>query len=345
MVNQIYMYVFAVAFIIALLTTPLANYVAHRVGAIDIPKDGRRMHKEPIPRLGGLAIVLGCMSSIILFATLYDTFPLKELMGIILGAGIIFLLGFFDDIYALGPKFKFAVQIVAALVAVYSGIRVQLVTFPFAKEGILNLGLFSIPLTVIWIVGVTNAVNFIDGLDGLAAGISSIASLSLLFIAIYINQPGAIILTASIAGACMGFLPYNFNPAKIFMGDTGSTFLGYILAVTSIHGLVKSYTAVVIIVPLLVLGLPVFDTAFAMLRRVLDGRPMMQPDRGHIHHRLIDRGLTTVQAVLVLYSIAIFLGIIALILTEGGFTKAVLFLGLIYGFNVFGIMHLKKQID
>lgn len=341
--TNVYMYSFATAFLISLLLTPFTNKLARKVGAIDVPKDNRRMHTKPIARLGGLAIMLGCMTSVILFSNIESAFSAKELAGIILGTAIISILGFFDDILALGPKFKFVVQIIAALVVVYSGVRVEVISFPFTDGGLIHLQGFSIPLTVIWIVGVTNAVNFIDGLDGLAAGVSSIASLSLLFISIYVNHTGAIILTSAIAGACMGFLPYNFNPAKVFMGDTGSTFLGYILAVTSVSGLVKSYTAVVISVPFLVLGLPVFDTLFVMLRRFLNGQPVMQADRRHIHHRLIDKGLTTVQAVLVLYSIAVVLGVIALMVTEGGFSISVVFLILIYVFNVFGIMQVKKQ--
>jgi UDP-GlcNAc:undecaprenyl-phosphate GlcNAc-1-phosphate transferase len=237
---------------------------------------------------------------------------IKEILGVGVGAVVIFLLGFFDDIYELPSKLKFIVQISVGLLVALSGVRIEFLSNPFASNHPVFLNLFSIPITVIWIVGVTNAVNLIDGLDGLAAGISSIASLSLMVLSIYSGYPIAVLLTATLAGACLGFLPYNFNPASIFMGDTGSTFLGYILAITSILGLLKGYTLATIFIAVLILALPIFDTAFAILRRFLAGKPIMSPDRGHLHHRLVDKGYSHKRAVITLYGISGVFGLAAI---------------------------------
>ena len=188
------------------------------------------------------------------------------------------------------------------------------------------LGWLSIPISVFWIVGITNAVNLIDGLDGLACGVSTISSMTLLVIALTVSEPDVAVLTAALAGACIGFLPYNLNPAKIFMGDTGSTFLGFILATVSIQGLFKFYTIISFAVPFLMLGLPIFDTSFAILRRLAKGQSPMTPDRGHIHHRLIDMGFSQKQAVAVLYVISAILGLSAVVLTTSGVVKAMLLL-------------------
>lgn len=311
------------AALIALITTPVVKSLAMRVGAVDIPKDGRRMHDHPIPRMGGLAIFLGFLFSILIFLPL--TAPLK---GMLLGAASIVVLGVFDDIYALGAKFKFLVQIAAALVAVISGNVISHLSNPniFSSEPYWDLGLLAIPFSVLWIVAITNAVNLIDGLDGLACGVSTISSMTLLVIALAVSEEQSAVLMAALSGACLGFLPYNLNPAKIFMGDTGSTFLGFVLAVVSIQGLFKSYAIISFAVPFLMLGLPIFDTCFAILRRLSRGQSPMSPDRGHIHHRLIDMGLSQKQAVAVLYVISAILGLSAVVLTTNGVVKAMLFL-------------------
>lgn len=311
------------AAVVALISTPVVKSLAFKIGAVDVPKDGRRMHNHPIPRMGGLAIFFGFILSVLLFTPLT-----QQLRGMLLGAVIIVILGILDDIYALPAKPKFLVQIVAALVAVHAGNKIEFLSNPniFSSEPYWELGWLSIPISVLWIVGITNAVNLIDGLDGLACGVSTISSMTLLVIALIVSETDVAVLMAALAGSCIGFLPYNLNPAKIFMGDTGSTFLGFILASVSIQGLFKFHMIISFAVPFLMLGLPIFDTCFAILRRVSKGQSPMSPDRGHIHHRLIDMGFTQKQAVATLYIISAILGLSAVVLTTSGTEKAMLFL-------------------
>lgn len=318
---SLYITAFVMAFIISFLTTPLAKKIAFKVGAIAHPRK-RDMHSKPIPRMGGIAIVAGFMITLFILyrnITILDT---KQIIGIALGGGIIFLLGVFDDIHELGAKLKFGIQLLAALIVALCGVRIDFISIPFL-EGLKFLDVLSIPITILWIVGVTNAVNLIDGLDGLAAGVSSIASLCLMVLSIYSGYPIAVFLTATLAGACLGFLPYNFNPASIFMGDTGSTFLGFMLSVTSVIGLLKGYTIGTIVVAVLILGLPIFDTAFAIIRRALAGKPIMSPDRGHLHHRLVDKGYSTKGAVVTLYGVSGILGLSAIGFAKHDFRFAV----------------------
>ena len=312
-----------VALIVALVATPVVKSLAFKMGAMDVPKDNRRMHDHPIPRMGGLAIFLGFLLSVLLFAEITP-----QLRGMLLGSVIIVVLGIFDDIYSLPAMFKFVVQIVAALVAVFSGNVIQTLSNPniFSSDLYWDLGVLSIPVSVIWIVAITNAVNLIDGLDGLACGVTTISSMTLLVISLVVSDAPAAILMAALAGSCIGFLPYNLNPAKIFMGDTGSTFLGYVLAVVSIQGLFKFYTIISFAVPFLMLGLPIFDTCFAFIRRIAHGQSPMHADRSHVHHRLIDMGFSQKQAVAVLYIISAILGLSAVVLTTAGAVKAMLLL-------------------
>jgi UDP-GlcNAc:undecaprenyl-phosphate GlcNAc-1-phosphate transferase len=306
----LYIIVFAAAFAISLIATPFSIYFAKRVGAIDKPK-ARGMHKEPIPRMGGIAIVLGFMIAILVFMPFIEEINYKQSLGLLLGAAIIVGLGMLDDIYDLNAKLKFAVQIIAALIAVYFGVRIDIVYWPFMSE----FGVLSIPITVLWIVGITNAVNLIDGLDGLAAGISAIAATCLTILCMITGSSLSVFFTVALAGACFGFLPRNFNPAEVIMGDTGSTFLGYILAVTSITGLFKSYAALAIVVGILAIGLPIFDTTFAIVRRLINRKPIMQADRGHLHHRLIDMGYSPKRAVVIMYGISVVLAMAAIIIS------------------------------
>ncbi len=312
-----------VALVVALVSTPVVKSLAARVGAVDVPRDGRRMHDHPIPRMGGLAIFLGFLLSTLLFAELTP-----QLRGMLLGASVIVVLGIFDDIYALSALPKLFVQIAAALIAVFSGNVIETLSNPniFSADPYWNLGVLSIPATVLWIVAITNAVNLIDGLDGLACGVSTISSMTLLVISLVVSDGPAAVLMAALAGSCIGFLPYNLNPAKIFMGDTGATFLGYVLAVVSIQGLFKFYTIISFAVPFLMLGLPIFDTCFAFVRRIAHGQSPMHADRSHVHHRLIDMGFSQKQAVAVLYIISAILGLSAVVLTTAGAEKAMLLL-------------------
>ena len=310
-----------VALVISFLSTPIVKSFAYKLGAIDVPKDERRMHKVPIPRMGGLAIFLGFIISVLLFVEVDD-----QMKGILLGSVIIVVMGIIDDITPLRASLKFVIQILAALIPVYYGVQITCISNPnlFSDNPYWNFGWLSIPITVIWIVGLTNAVNLIDGLDGLAIGVSSISALTMLAIAILVAEPQVAVIMAALVGACIGFMPYNMNPAKIFMGDTGSTFLGYILACITIQGLFKFYAVISFVVPFLILGLPIFDTMFAIIRRISHGQYPMAPDRSHVHHRLIDMGLNQKQAVAVLYVISAILGLSAVVLATSGEIKAIL---------------------
>ena len=320
--NQLVAYVvlaLMTALVVSFLTTPVVKTFAYKVGAIDVPKDARRMHKVPIPRLGGLAIFIGFMVSILLFAKITP-----EMKSILLGAVIIVVLGVVDDIMALPAMLKFVVQIVAASIPATHGVQILAFSNPniFSDNLYWVLGWLSIPFTVICIVAITNAVNLIDGLDGLANGVSAISATTMLVIALVGGQSQVAIVLAALVGACIGFMPYNMNPAKMFMGDTGATFLGYILATMSIQGLFKYYAVISFVVPFLILGLPIFDTTFAFIRRIAHGQSPMHADRSHIHHRLIDMGLNQKQAVATLYVISAILGLSAVVLTTGGEQKA-----------------------
>jgi len=305
----LYIAAFASAFGICLLTTPFAKRMSMKLGAIDYPKK-RGLHKEPIPRMGGLAIVLGFILTMAILAPFMVEIRTLQFAGFIGGALIIVILGMIDDVYNLGAKLKFAIQILAALIVVSTGTTIDLVMWPIPTY----LDGMSIPFTIIWIIGVTNAVNIIDGVDGLAAGVSSICATTIMILCILTGSPLAVALMATLAGSCLGFLPRNFNPAEIIMGDTGSTFLGYVLAVSSILGVFKSYALLAVLIAVLCLALPIIDTAFAMLRRAINGKPIMGADRGHLHHRLIDRGYNQKQTVLILYAISAASGLVAILI-------------------------------
>lgn len=312
---------FLTAALLSFASTPLVRIFAKRIGAVDVPRDSRRMHSQPIPRLGGLAIFMGFLFSVLLWGRIDS-----QMRGILLGAVIIVFLGVIDDIVPIPALVKLFVQIVAALIPVSGGVVIQVLSNPnvFSDALYLNLGVLSVPVTVLWIVGITNAVNLIDGLDGLAVGVSSIATFSLFAVAVLVSEPYVAIVLAALAGACIGFMPYNLNPATIFMGDTGATFLGFILATVSIQGLFKFYAVVSFAVPFLILGLPIFDTLFAITRRLLSGKSPMTADRGHVHHRLMDMGFNQKQAVAILYVMSGILGLSAVVLTTSGEIKAMI---------------------
>lgn len=314
---------FVVAFAFTFATVPIVHRLAFKIGAIDVPKDSRRMHKKPIPRIGGLAIIFGFAVALACFGQMT-----RSLAAILAGSAIIAIMGVVDDCKNLDAKLKFGIQILAALVVIIGGnVRITVMTNPniFSDNPYLVFPWwFSGIATIIWIVFITNAVNFIDGLDGLAAGVSAIMSVSLVFIAVRIGEYSVAIVGLALMGACFGFLPFNFNPAKIFMGDTGSTFLGFMLATLSIQGVFKSYAIISFAVPLLILGLPLFDAVFAMIRRIYRGQSPMTADRGHLHHRLIDMGFSQKQTVFILYAISGVLGITAVILAESGTLRALI---------------------
>ena len=337
----------AVAFAISFAATPIVKSFAQKVGAMDVPGEARRVHDHPIPRMGGLAIFLGFILSVVLFADIT-----RQIQGVLLGAIIIIIVGAIDDIVSLPAWFKFLLQIAAALVAVFHGVVIQVVMNPnvFSDYDYLHLGAWAVPVTVLWIVAITNSVNLIDGLDGLACGVSTISSITMLVIALVVSEGNVAIILAALAGACVGFIPYNFNPAKIFMGDTGALLLGYVLATMSVIGLFKFYAVVTFAVPFLALAVPLFDTIFAFCRRLLKGQNPMKPDRGHFHHRLIDMGLSQKQAVAVLYAISAILGLAAVVITTSGELKALILIvavviaALMAAFVVRGMRHHEEHV-
>lgn len=304
-----------VALAVSFAATPLVKAFARKVGAMDIPNEARRVHDHPIPRMGGLAIFLGFIISVLLFA---EVSP--QIQGILLGCVVIVATGAVDDIVSLNAWVKLLLQIVAALVAVLHGVRIEVLMNPlvWSAAETISLGIWAIPITVFWIVAITNSVNLIDGLDGLAVGVSTISSATMLVVALLVADPNVAIILAALVGACVGFMPYNLNPAKIFMGDTGALLLGYVLATASVLGLFKVYAIVSFAVPLLALAVPLLDTIFAFVRRLFKGQSPFHPDRGHFHHRLIDMGMSQKQAVAVLYIISAILGLIAVVLTTSG---------------------------
>ncbi len=305
----LYLAAFSISFAIAMVTTPIAKKISYKVKAIDYPKS-RGLNKEPMPRMGGIAIFLGFIITVFILSFFVKDFHTRQFYGFILGGFIIVVLGIFDDIYELSAKVKFVIQLLVAFIVVYSGTRIDVIMWPFWQY----LKPLTPLITMIWIIGLINAVNLIDGVDGLAAGVSSIASLCLMVLCIISGSSLAVVLTAILAGSCLGFLPRNFSPAEIYMGDTGATFLGYVLAVTSCIGVYKSYAVLSIVISILAVALPILDTLFAMIRRALSGKPLMSADRGHLHHRLIDSGYSHKQAVIILYGLSLFSAIIAILI-------------------------------
>ena len=320
----------AVAAGISYLATPFVKKLAFKIGAVDVPKDNRRMHKKPIPRLGGLAIVIAFLLCTFLFVKLE-----KQMQGILLGAIIILVVGVLDDCLALPALPKFFAQIAAGAIVVMHGCEIRYVTNPFSVVPF-DLGWLAGPVTVFWIVLMTNAINFIDGLDGLAVGVSGISTATMLVIAMLLGEESVAVVLAALLGACIGFIPYNFNPAQIFMGDTGSTFLGFVLASISVQGLFKMYAVISFMVPFLILGVPFFDVSFAVIRRLAKGQNPMTADRGHIHHRLIDMGLSQKQSVAIVYMLTGVLGLAAVLLANNTGTKAFILFAAVFVVAVLG---------
>ena len=308
---------------ISYVLTPLVKHCSVHFGFVDIPKDERRMHNNPIPTIGGLAIFTAFFLVVLVTANLS-----RQLIGMLAGSMIIVLLGVVDDKYDLDAKFKFLIQILAAVIPVSQGCVIRYISNPLPIQDYpyLPLRLMAIPCTIIWIVALTNAVNFIDGLDGLSVGICSISCLSMGVIAMALGQSSEALILGALLGACLGFLPYNLSPAKIFMGDTGATFLGFMLGCMSVSGLFKVYTVISFAVPILVLGVPLFDICFAFFRRIWHHVSPMQADRSHIHHRLIDMGFNQRQSVSILYLVASLLGLLAVFASTTGAGKALMVL-------------------
>lgn len=301
------------AFLIAYTLTPPVRVLAFQIGAIDVPADDRRMHTKPIPRIGGLAIFLSFTGTTILLCE-----PARSLVTVWIGGAVLVLLGILDDIYRLPAWLKFIVQLLVSGFAVWNGTVIDHINL---GGEYVSLGIFSVPLTILWIAGLTNAINFIDGLDGLACGISVISSLSLFCVILLTGNLTSALITLILAASCLGFLPFNTNPARIFMGDTGSLFLGYTMAVLSVQGVFKMHAVLAFLVPLAIFALPLCDTIFAIVRRLLAGKSPFTADRGHLHHRLVDLGFTQKESVKILYAICAILGLIAVFFTDSLFAE------------------------
>ena len=310
---------FLVAVAISYVFTPIVRKFAIKIGAVDVPKDDRRVHKEAMPFLGGIAIFVSFVISVLLFLPLDGS-----TFAILMGATVIVISGILDDLKDLSPKAKLLFQITAAIILVLGGVKIEFITNPFSSTSTLvMIGWLSIPITIFWIVGITNTVNLIDGLDGLAAGVAMISSISLMLVAYKFSYREITILAAIVAGGCLGFLPFNFNPAKIFMGDTGALFLGFILAAISIEGIMKSVATIAVVVPIIILGIPIFDTTFAIFRRLLNGQSIMAADKGHLHHRLLNMGFSQRKTVLILYGISAIFGLMAVLIAKANSRQAV----------------------
>ncbi|MDI3547307.1 MAG: UDP-GlcNAc:undecaprenyl-phosphate/decaprenyl-phosphate GlcNAc-phosphate transferase [Halanaerobiales bacterium] len=325
---QAYISAFFASLIITYLSTPLIRKTALAIGAVDKP-GARRINTRPVPTIGGVAIYIGFLTAVLL-ATSFN----RVLTGIILGGTFILLVGILDDLYELSPRMKLCGQIIAACILILFGIKVEFITNPFG--GMIYLGYWGIPLTILWTVGITNTLNLVDGLDGLAAGVSAIAALTLFFVGLQEGQVIAAIIAIALAGSSLGFLKFNFNPAEIFMGDTGAMFSGFILAAVSVAGALKSAAAVTLVVPFLALGFPIFDTIFAIVRRLYNGKPIGEADHGHIHHRLLALGMNQRQAVLSVYGISLGLGLMALIINGSRLQEALVLLTLVIVGLIFG---------
>ena len=331
------------AFFISVTLTPIVRVFAFRFKVIDVPKDNRRMHKKEMPLMGGLAIFAAFILCTLIFCEID-----KKILGIALGSTLIVITGIIDDKYDMKAVFKFLMQIAAAVIAYLSGIVIQQINIFGTIIDFEVLGIAG-PVTVVWIVALTNAINLIDGLDGLSCGVSTISSFTLLISLIYSDTPfSVIVLTGILAGSCLGFLPFNFNPAKIFMGDTGALFLGYAMSVLSILGCFKLNALVSFWVPFLIFALPLLDTAFAFIRRILTGRNPFSADRGHVHHRLIDKGFDQKHSVLLLYAVSGISGVSAILISFDKFVGgvamlfvavAVLILNLVFGSDSNGMLN------
>ncbi len=321
---------FLLSVLVGAVLTPIVRGLARRLEILDHALTSRKVHGRPVPRLGGVAIVTAFFAPILgLFFTdsavgeqFYSDGP--RALGLIAGGSAIALLGVYDDLRGSGARTKFVVQFAVALAMYGLGFRVEQIANPFGAP--VALGLLSLPFTLLWIVGVVNAMNLIDGLDGLAGGVAFIAVASTFLVAFERGQPLMILFTAALAGSVLGFLFYNFNPASIFMGDTGSMFLGFVLAVSAIQTNQKGSTAVAMLVPIVALGLPIGDTLLSITRRAVRGQPLFHSDRGHFHHRLMALGFTHRQTVLFLYGLCALLGATAVLLTRASAGETLLVL-------------------
>lgn len=295
-----------ICFLASLGLTPIVRKLAIRIGATDEPNE-RKVHKTKMPRMGGLAIYLSFMLGMLILRP--DS---SYTLPILIGSVIIIITGILDDMYSLSAKVKIVAHLLAAIVIVASGINVSFINLPF--NGVLYLGWFSIPLTLLWIMGITNAINLIDGLDGLAAGVSSIVLLTIAGLSITEGNVFVFMMSAVLLGSTLGFLPYNFHPAKIFMGDTGAYFLGYIISILALLGF-KNVTMFSLVVPIVILAVPISDTLFAIVRRLVNKKPLSAPDKSHLHHCLLRFGFSHRETVVLIYGMSALFALAAIVLS------------------------------
>ncbi|MGE7622483.1 glycosyltransferase family 4 protein [Viridibacillus sp. NPDC096237] len=306
-----------VAFIASILLTPLVKRLAFRVGAVDRP-NYRKVHAKIMPRLGGLAIYLAFLIGILILRPMHEA-----MLPLLIGSFVIIVTGVLDDMFEISAKAKLLGQLIAATIVIFfGGIQIDTINLPFSN-GELDFGFLSIPVTIIWIVGITNAINLIDGLDGLAAGVSTIALITLAGMAFIMGDTFVIIMATMLAVSTIGFLFYNFHPAKIFMGDTGALFLGFMISVLALLGF-KNVTFVSLVIPIIMLGVPISDTFFAIVRRLLNKQPPFSPDKSHLHHCLLNVGFTHRQTVLIIYGIASMFGLAAIVFSMAKVWGAIL---------------------
>jgi len=329
------------ALLLSLLLVPGVGKLAVKIGAVDKP-NARKVHTKIMPRMGGLAIYISFF--VILFLSHNMT---RQLLGLFLGGTVLVLVGIVDDMKDIPAKVKLVGQIIAACIVVAFGVRVDFMTNIFHGDTFF-LSVFSIPVTIIWIVAIINAVNLIDGLDGLAAGISVIAATTMAIAGYASGQATMASMAMILIGATLGFLRYNFHPAKIFMGDTGSMFLGYNLAVFAVLGVAKSFTMLSLVTPILVLAIPILDTLFAIVRRKMNHRPIFKPDKHHLHHCLLNYGFSHRDTVLIIYAVSAILAMCGLIMTYLSSTQGICLLGvisvvIIYGAIKIGVIGSKDE--
>ncbi len=305
---------FVLAAFVVLWSTPIVKTAALKSGYVDLPNP-RKVHKRPMVRLGGVSIFLGYMVALLVMwlSGAFSNLPLTsayEILGVTLGGALFFFIGLLDDLFTLSSGSRLLMQFGVATLAWAMGVQIEFFTLPF--HGLVYLGWLSLPITLLWLVGMTNAINFMDGLDGLAAGISGIAAVAMLVVSLFMDQPIPALLAAAVAGGALGFLRYNFNPAQIFMGDGGAYFMGFTLAGIGVVGMVKSVTTVAVVLPFVILAVPIIDTSTVILDRLRHGKSPFAADKRHLHHRLLQAGLSQRRIVLFIYALAFWVGSVAI---------------------------------
>jgi UDP-GlcNAc:undecaprenyl-phosphate/decaprenyl-phosphate GlcNAc-1-phosphate transferase len=340
---------FFVAVVTVITTTPIINKLARRSGFVDRP-NARKVHQKPMVRLGGVAIFAGFMTALLALWLVggFNYLPadkVPEILGLVIGSIAFFLIGLADDLLNLPPLTRLVMQIAVASFAWYCGVQIDFLTVP--GIGLVKLPeILSLPITVIWLVGMANAINWIDGLDGLAAGVSGIAAVSMLVTCLFMKQPQAALFAAALGGASLGFLRYNFNPAQIFMGDGGAYFIGFALAAIGVTGLVKSVTTVAVLLPYLILAVPILDMSAVILDRLRRGQSPFIADKRHLHHRLLQAGISHRRTVIFIYSLTLWVGSLAMAFSgvPSGFAYACAATGLL-GFNSWHVWRIARESE